>query len=499
MPSTPLKCATIALALACSACAPGDEPSSSPAKASRPNLLLISVDSLRADHTTPYGYKPKRQPGVQTTPALQKLADEGILFEQGLSTTCWTLPAHMALMTGLPGALHQVTDNRRRLDPAITTLAEALQDQGFRTAGFYSGPNLHPAFGFGAGFETYQNCSGKDLPADAFEAALAGGDNKDLVNLHKDSHSGLSSEALLAESSTWLEDAAAQDEPFFLFVHWWDPHYDYTPPKTLARDFDPDYRGKQTGVDFLSLTRSPKPRDLDHILALYDAEIRYTDNHIGKLLAKLEALDLADDTLVVFTADHGDEFFERGFRGHQRTLYEEAVQVPLVMRLPGVLPAGQRVAGNAGLQDVFSTVADLLDVPVPNYEIGPSLRPLWENGDDGRQQFMELNLPHRDIHLTSVRDGDTKVIWDHEEQRLEVFDLKTDPLEQKPRVSMGPFGAGDELAAHRDLITKHIARLEDQRKSLPATEGFQADHELSAELLEELARMGYLDSDGAGE
>jgi arylsulfatase A-like enzyme len=500
MPPSNMKCAALVLALALPACSPADEPHIDKDTASRPNLLLISVDSLRADHTTPYGYSPKYQPTAQTTPALQKLADEGILFEQASSTTSWTLPAHMALMTGLPGALHQVTDNRRRLDPAITTLAEALQAQGFRTAGFFSGPNLHPAFGFGAGFETYQNCSGKELPEGAFEAALTGGDNKDLVNLHKDSHSGLSSKALLDESSTWLEDAAAKDEPFFLFVHWWDPHYDYTPPKALAKSFDPTYQGKQTGVDFLSLARSPEPRDLEHILALYDAEIRYTDNHIGKLLAKLDALDLADDTLVVFTADHGDEFFERGFRGHQRTLYEEAVQVPMVMRLPGVLPAGKRVAGNAGLQDVFSTVADLLDLPLPNYEIGPSLRPLWENGDDGRQHFMELNLAHRNIHITSVRDGDTKVIWDHEQDRLEVFDLASDPLEQNPRVApgmAGPMEDGGELTAERALIATHLARLEQRRKALPATEGFRADHELSAELLEELARMGYLDSEGA--
>ena len=493
MPPSNLKRAHLALALAATACAPADDA----ALTSRPNLLLISVDSLRADHTTPYGYRPKHQPTAQTTPALQKLADGGVLFEQAVSTTSWTLPAHMALMTGLPGALHRVTDNRRRLDPAITTLAEALQAQGFRTAGFFSGPNLHPAFGFGAGFETYQNCSGQDLPEGAFEAALAGGDNSDLVNLHRDSHSGLSSKALLDESSAWLEDAAAQAEPFFLFVHWWDPHYDYTPPKALAKSFDPDYRGKQTGRDFLSLARSPEPRDLDHILALYDAEIRYTDNHIGKLLAKLDDLNLADDTLVVFTADHGDEFFEHGFRGHQHTLYEEAVQVPMVMRLPGVLPAGKRATGNAGLQDVFSTVADLLNVPLPNYEIGPSLRPLWENGDDGRQQFMELELAHRDIHITSVRDGETKVIWDRAKQRLEVFDLASDPLEQNPRVATGPLADGDGFAAERALIAQHIARLEAQRKSLPATPGFRADHELSSELREELARMGYLDSEGA--
>ena len=132
MPPLPNKCATVALALALSACASEEDPGAGAARTGRPNLLLISVDSLRADHTTPYGYTPKHKPEVQTTPALQKLADEGILFEQGVSTTCWTLPAHMALMTGLPGALHQVTDNSRRLDPALTTLAEALKAQGFR-------------------------------------------------------------------------------------------------------------------------------------------------------------------------------------------------------------------------------------------------------------------------------------------------------------------------------------------------------------------------------
>jgi len=481
---------SLLLALLASSCGRADVP-----KTKRPNLLLISVDSLRRDHVSPYGYRPAFALGQETTPAIAKLAEEGVLFEDASSTTCWTLPAHMALMTGMPGALHGVTDNRRQLDPAITTLAEALQAKGYATGGFYSGPNLHPAFGFGAGFETYENCSGKVLSAAAFDHALAGGDNSELVALHHGSHSGLSSEALLTQSGEWLENAADGDQPFFLFVHWWDPHYDYTPPGELASAFDPDYTGKQLGTNFLDVRRKPKARDLEHILALYDAEIRHTDDHIGKLLERLEQLAMADDTLVVFTADHGDEFFEHGFRGHQRTLYEEAVQIPLVMRLPGVLPAGKRAAGNASLQDVYATVADLLDVPAPNYGLGASLRTLWEDGDDGRTHYLELNLPHRDLQLSAVRSGYTKVIWDHGSDTGEIFDLRSDPLEQTPRKFRGLFDQSQVGSPELALLRTELARLERSRAALPRTPGFSGDQELSESLADELASFGYLDGE----
>jgi arylsulfatase A-like enzyme len=482
---------SLLLALTTSSCGRSGAP-----QPKRPNLLLISVDSLRRDHVGPYGYRPEFAGEEGTTPAIARLASEGVLFEDAKSTTCWTLPAHMSLMTGMPSALHGVTDNRKQLDPAITTLAEALRAKGYATAGFYSGPNLHPAFGFGAGFTTYQNCSGKEMPQAAFEEAISGGDSSELVSLHHDSHSGLSSQTLLSESRAWLENAADEEEPFFLFVHWWDPHYDYTPPAALGRKFDPGYVGEQTGTDFLDVRSVPKDRDLAHILALYDAEIRYTDDHIGQLLESLEKLELAEDTLVIFTADHGDEFFEHGYRGHQRTLYEEAIQIPLVMRLPGSLPAGKRAAGNASLQDVFATAADLLDIPAPDYGMGQSLRPLWERGDDGRTHYSELDLPHRDLQLSAIQSGDMKLIWDHTKDLGEVFDLRADPLEQNPISVSGLFSRDQTDALELGLLRTELARQERARKNIPRTPGFSGEHKLSDELAEELASFGYLEGGG---
>ncbi len=466
-----------ALAAALGACGDGG--------AERPNVLLVSIDSLRRDHVSAYGYQNPLRPDLSTMPAVDRLAAEGVLFLDAVSTTSWTLPAHVALLTGLPDRVHGVTGPEERLDPALDTLAELLRARGWATAGFFSGPNLHPAFGFGQGFDRYVNCSEIHVPLDAFSTE----DPDAIAPYHRDSHSGLTSPRLFDESAAWIRERVGAGERFFAFVHWWDPHYDYAPAEEYRALFDPSYSGRATGENWIHSREVWSQREMGHILSLYDAEIRYTDDHVARLLALLDELGVADDTLVVVTSDHGDEFYEHGKKGHQRTLYDESVRIPLVMRWPGHLPAGVRPQGQARIQDVLPTVADLCDVPAPAYVAGRSLRPLWEDPEHpGFPQHLDLDVAFRGFRLSGLRLSDRKVVWDHEAGEGLVFDLERDPGEGSPRrfrdLDTAPLPAAAEL---RDALRE----LERRRAELPSTPGHSGAL-LPDSLVQEMKRLGYL-------
>ncbi len=455
----------------------------------RPNVLLLSLDSVRADHTGPGGHRNPAHPDVPVTPRIDRLAETGVVFENAVSTTSWTLPAHMALFTGLSDELHGVVDNESSLDPALVTLAELLSQRGYATAGFYSGPYLNPLFGFGQGFDHYENC-GLEVPLGVFEGGELGG----WRDVHQHSHETVTSRELLEATSAWIR-AHAHDGPFFVLVHWWDPHYDYKAPLEYAARFDADYRGAWTGVRDEDIQRPRAPADLAHVLALYDAEIAYTDHHIGGLLDLLDELGLYSDTLVVVTSDHGEEFYERTRWGHQRTLKDEVLRVPLVMRLSDRIPAGARVRGQARLQDVFATIADLAGIDPPSYVEGRSLRALWEDPEHpGFTQPLYLCVPHRDIRVSGVRTLETKAVWDHSAGKGAVWNLVDDPAERAPRAFDAHELAGGEHAGIRALRS-WLESLEATRAALPSTPGRARGPVLDEATWAELEALGYVESD----
>jgi arylsulfatase A-like enzyme len=455
----------------------------------RPNVLLLSLDSVRADYVGTEVRPRPGAPGVPVTPAFDRIARGGVLFENAVTTTSWTLPSHVALVTGLPDPLHGVVDNEKAIDPALLTLAELLQGNGWRTAGFYSGPYLNPLFGFGQGFEHYVNC-GSEVPVDVFESSELGR----WKEVHRMSHETITSPRLTDEAEAWIRERAERGEPFFAMVHWWDPHYDYVAPAEVEELFDTGYGGDWTGVRGSDRRQSVSPDDVAHIRALYCAEIRYTDDHIGRLLDLLDELGIADDTLVVFTSDHGEEFYERDRWGHQRTLFDEVLEIPLAMRLPGRVPAGVRARGQARIQDVYATVADLLGVEAPPYVTAESLRVLWEDPDhEGFEQPLSLVVPHRDIEWSGLRSLDAKLVWDHAARRGSFWNLERDPGENSVR----EFGEDDLAASDHPAIARlreWLATVDEERARIPSTPGHEGI-ELTPELLQELEAVGYLGGD----
>ena len=291
---------------------------------SMPNVVLISIDSLRADQLGCYGQT------RDTSPSFDQLSADGVRFARAYSPTSWTLPSHVTLLSGLSQERHQVVLTNDRTREGSLALPAVLSRQGLQTVGFYTGPFLHPTYGFAQGFDEYISCQGKKTEKLRGYAALE--------QSHHDHTNGI----LIDEFELWARERAR--EPFFAFVHLWDVHYDYIPPEPYDSMFDPDYAGKFDGraIAGHGFPLDAAPRDVEHLLALYDGEIRYTDDTISRILAALRRRQLLDDALVIVTADHGDEFLDHGGKGHMHTLYDELVHVPLVMWAPGRLPGGLR-------------------------------------------------------------------------------------------------------------------------------------------------------------
>ncbi|MFQ5457787.1 MAG: sulfatase, partial [Myxococcota bacterium] len=325
------------------------------------NVVLISIDALGAKHVGAYGYD------RNTTPSLDRFARAGTLFLYAYAQQMHTLSSHLTLMTGLYPHAHGASP-KRVASPRATTLAEVLRAHGFTTAAFtgkvgYAGPR----FGLGRGFDLYRTGTGDgaDENGPRFE---------------------------------WLEAqararAADPDHRFFLFAHFYDVHSDfktdvpyYAPPPYgllfLPEGLHWEHRGDTSLIEKLYKSKKVTDEDRRVLTALYDGGVLYTDEQVlGPLLEKLRALGFDDETLVIVTADHGEEIFEHGEGIHQQP-YEETARVPLVLRGPGI-PRGLRLPWLAELVDVMPTVLSLLSLPVPPQVQGDDLAPLLRGGKPG--------------------------------------------------------------------------------------------------------------------
>ena len=439
--------------------------------------MLISIDSLRADHLGSYGYnKP-------TSPTMDALAAQGARFEWAISTTSWTLPAHAAMFTGLYDSAHGLVDNGLALAAEHRTLAEVLQDNGYQTGGFFGGPYLHPIFGLGQGFDTYESCMAQ-IDTDATEESVRDQSRQK----HSASHSDVTSPRTLAAATRWL-DSLDRDKPFFLFLHLWDVHYDFLPPKELVDLFDPGYAGTLTGENFMdnpAVRADMDARDFAHLLALYDGEIRFVDDHIGQLVEVLKGRGEWDNCLFVITADHGEEFFEHGQKGHQKTLFDEVVHVPLVLTWPGHIPAGVRVSDPVRSIDLMPTLLTAAGVSKRPRVQGRDLWPLIKGQSlPSEPALCELLVDKREYR--AVRTSGFKVVRSHPSKALAGFDLSSNPkealvgqiLEPDPRVVSG----GRVLLAETERAREWLRTLGAGPKEI----------EMDPAMLENLRNLGYVD------
>jgi arylsulfatase A-like enzyme len=382
------------------------------------NVLLISLDSLRADHVGCYGYE------RDTSPHLDRFAAEGIRFANAVSTSSWTLPTHLTMFTGRYQLSHGVVRETYTLSPSVPTAGEIFKANGYTTAGFVSAPFVAAHYGYARGMDIYEDLSASyENPRDARSAIAAPEINEMALR--------------------WLDDHA--EDQFFLFLHYFDVHYDYIPPAPYNTMFDPDYRGTMDGRNFMDrsdVNSRMDKRDLEHIVALYDGEIRFTDAHVGEILRKIDALGLRDKTLVVIVADHGEEFFEHKNKGHHRTLYDEVLKVPMLVRLPDGSHAGTIVEDPVSLVDLLPTMLDVARVDAPGEIDGLSMLPLTEGRQVSRAAIYGafFDKPSFNLQVTR-RTAHGKVIQHfnritHPRRHpVEYYDLADDPGERRNLVS----------------------------------------------------------------
>jgi choline-sulfatase len=315
--------------------------SPNPSAGRRRNLVVYLVDTLRADRLGCYG---GRRP---LTPAIDAFAREATLFRHAVAQSSWTRPSVASLWTGLTPRAHGVHGRRESLSDEAVTLAEILRGRGFRTAGVVANAVVAEGFGVGQGFEHY-------------ELLATGADSSEAVNRRA---------AALLDG---LVDAAGAGRPgappFFLYLHTIDPHGPYLPPADLRQRFAPGippWVGSRRFLRELNhRTLKPGPATPGDMLRLYEAEVAANDRSFGALLAELRRRGLWEDTVVVLVSDHGEEFFEHGGWEHGRSLHAEVLDVPLIVRFPG-LGEGRQVAALAQHVDLLPTLLAALGLPAP--------------------------------------------------------------------------------------------------------------------------------------
>jgi arylsulfatase A-like enzyme/Flp pilus assembly protein TadD len=418
-----LKTATRIIALLLLAlCGCGGSRTASPRVAEGTPVLLISIDTLRSDRLPAYGYG-----GVQT-PAIDRLARDGVLFERVFSHVPLTLPSHASILTGLLPPDHGVRNNSGYTLSAekLSSLPGTLSELGYATGGTVSSFVLRRSTGIAAGFDFYDD-----------DVDLATG-----VGLGGLERSG---DKTLERALSWLRTVA--DRPFFLFFHIFEPHAPYEPPEPFASRYgDP-----------------------------YDGEVAAADRVVGELLAELDRLQLYDRALIILLSDHGEGLGDHGEREHGLLLYREALQVPLLIKLPGAERGGSRVAETAQLVDLFPTLLSLLGQEIPRELPGRPLLAPRDSAEGERTVYSETLYPR--IHF-GWSELASMVRWPYhyiEGPDPELYELEADPGERHDRI--------DEEPAARRALAVALAGI-DRTAQPPGA--------VDAETREKLASLGYV-------
>lgn len=422
-------------------------------EAERPNLLLILIDTCRVDRMSLHGNP------VATTPSVDKIAASGVVFEQAITHVPQTLPATSTLLTSTLPVVHGVRVNGLfDLPEEMVTLAEVFKDERYQTGAIISGFTLDERFGLAQGFDHYD--------CDFSDSVTA------RTNL-KRRHLEQRADEAADKAMEWLRaySEKGSDEPFFLFVHFFDPHAPYVPPEDFSEKFAP-----------------------------YDGELAMTDRHIGRLVDTLEELEINGNTLVVIAGDHGERMDPDQSNGtHAGFLDETVLRVPLVLRFPGRITPGVRIAEQVGLVDVAPTVLELLEIEAPEAFLGESLVPLLHGGVKKHTlavfETLYWKLEKSGTHvLFGTRNGRFKYIhdtWEDEEGEHELrrfYDLAEDPNEEMNLFSN----------AHREKLRNNQEYIKVLRKCIESTNAYKSRKSkvkmrvLKPDEEERLRSLGYL-------
>lgn len=436
-------------------------------------VILISLDTLRADHLGCYGYH------RNTTPHTDSLSSQSALFSNVYATSPWTLPSHVSLLTSLFGVHHQVYKEDEKMDPSLITLADVLRQNSYFCSAFTGGGFVSALYGFSKGFDSYNQTTG---------------------GIWREDSAGSLGERVCR----WLE--RNKEKKFFLFLHTYQPHNPYSSP-TPYRNMFLQEDAPWKSIDLLHYIGGKKgvfqplsPEKRQNVIDLYDGEIRYTDEKlVHPVMEKLKELGLYEQSLIVLTSDHGEEFYDHQGWEHGHTLYDELLKIPLIIKFPEGRFAGRKVDSIVRLVDIMPTVLDELGLDFPDYEMdGRSLIPFLEGTESGDRVFLadkagnivKSHIPQK----ISMNRGSKKLILNKKFKPqdksffvppppsidpVEIFDIERDPQERR--------NAADRNAALANQIIEAINSLYQKAKK---RKKFKA--QIDKETRERLKALGYI-------
>lgn len=440
----------------------------------RPNILIVSLDTTRADHLSAYGYE------RPTTPRLEALAAQGLRFDAAYAPSATTGPSHASLFTSLAPMAHDVRKNGQVLAEALPTLAEGLAAAGYETAGIVSSFVLAQRFGFAQGFGVWD---------EDFSRATAPEGVTLWEGLEVEGKFYGSAEDTTRRALDWLDRRAHPAAPFLLFVHYFDPHDPYTPPPDFAPPYDP---GAKAALRH------------ERIVFLYDWLIAFVDAQMGVLLDGLDDRGLAQDTLVVVVGDHGEGLMDHGHPFHGAQIHEEAVRVPFVVRWPGRIGEGRVVASPTSIADLAPALLRLGGADPSGLGRAQSGRagPWLETAEETDAPVFLYRRHYEPAELFpgfavageqfGIRDGRWKLIDGPDEGRLELYDLEADPQERVNLAEREP----ERTAALRAQLARWRAEADGELRRWQAeagVDGTSAPGVLDEEARARLEALGYVE------
>lgn len=464
---------------------------------SGPNVLLIAIDALRPDHLSGYGYHRR------TSPNLDQLAQEGVLFTNAFANSSWTKASVATILTSLYPSAHGANQMAAGVPPALLTLPEALQTHGYATGVFSANSFVSPLFGFAQGVDRFhykevsvfkQFILGQILRKFRKHSSLI---NRLYVGLEEPealSRSGrqkaTTAPGLRDTFLNWID--RLNGKPFFAYFHYMETHTPYTAPSPFNALFR---TGSQAPYQvpapisigfhpFLKSEPIPSPQ-FDTLMAHYDAAIAYVDHVLGELFRALRDRGLYERTIVIVTADHGEEFYDHGSWGHGKSLFNELIHVPLIVRYPPVFPRGNVSIQTARHVDLMPTILDLCDISVSSFMEGRSLVSIVRGNPEAVSDSPPIysEVFYAGSSARAVRVGRFKLIEArlHSQEAWLLFDLEQDPSEQRP-LDVNTHPMGQEL---KQLLASFRERT---HRMAVAPKAVHIDQETQ----DELRALGYL-------
>ena len=430
------------------------------------NIVLITIDALRADHLSCYGYE------RNTSPTIDRISEKGIIFKNAIAPSSWTAPSMASLHTSLypinHGVIHGIGYKKNKtvhvqevFSDELTTLAEILKTRGYTTFGVASNLHLSEKFGFARGFDYFKCLS--FLPARPV--------NKTIYS--------------------W-EDKIKKSDKFFLWVHYFDPHDPYSSRSPWIEKYIPEKSVDKLNLSLKTVPALSKlitkfkkdPQILSNLIALYDSEINFVDSYIGQLIHKFE---LDKNTLIIITADHGEEFLDHGYFGHGHNLYQETIHIPLIIKLPDGTKK-ETINNHVNLIDVMPTILDMLSIDPPKQTLGKSLvkkkgllswlKELLSRKDSSDYTFSELT---RGPIFKTILTPEWKYIYNYKNKKEQLYNIKSDSSELNNLVS--------KSTEQRNKLKEQLLDWASNSKKYPTKK--QPIH-LSPQEKEKLKGLGYI-------